>query len=308
MTILTVEHVAKSFGSKKVLRDLSFSIPTGTIFGFVGENGSGKTTTMKIILGLEKADKGEIMVCGKKVHFGATETNRDIGYLPDVPEFYGYLTPSEYLKLCAEITGIKSGIAKKKIPDMLEMVGLSAAAHRKIRGFSRGMKQRLGIAQALLNDPKLLICDEPTSALDPAGRLEFLNLLASLRGKVTVLFSTHILNDVERISDEVGILHDGKLQASGTLAALKKQYAAPKIALTLETASETQKLASQLKKTAFAKEVGVAPNNTLRFSYNGNYETTMVELLSLLLQQHLTPTMLKKQDPTLEEIFLEVIK
>src|SRR5690606_30013665 len=124
-------------------------------------NGAGKTTTMKMVVGLLKPDAGEIFVCGEKVSYGETKTNRNIGYLPDVPEFYGYLRPMEYLKLCGQITGMSGKETREKSEEMLSLVGL-ADAKRKIGGFSHGMKQRLGIAQALLNEPKLLICDEPT--------------------------------------------------------------------------------------------------------------------------------------------------
>ncbi|EPC80990.1 putative ABC transporter ATP-binding protein YxlF [Lacticaseibacillus paracasei subsp. paracasei Lpp37] len=224
MNILTLQHVSKHFGSKQVLQDLNLTVPAGSIYGFVGENGAGKTTTMKLILGLDQASAGAIEVAGQPVHFGETETNRQTGYLPDVPAFYGYMTAPEYLKLCGQLTGLRGAELQSRVAAMLIQVGLADAKHR-ISGFSRGMRQRLGIAQALLNTPKLLICDEPTSALDPQGRTDFLQLLASLRGQTTILFSTHILSDVERICDHVGILHHGRLQVSAPLDDLKQQYA-----------------------------------------------------------------------------------
>ena len=208
MNILEVSHVTKSFGSNRVINDLSFSVPEHSIFGFIGKNSAGKTTTMKMTLGLLKADAGEIFVNGEKVAFGENATNRYIGYLPDVPEFYGFMTPQEYLKMCGDITGMPGEEVKRKSEELLEVVGLSQAKKR-IRGFSRGMKQRLGIAQALLNSPKLLICDEPTSALDPVGRKEILDILHSVREHTTVIFSTHILADVERICDRIAFLHKG---------------------------------------------------------------------------------------------------
>ena len=152
-----------------------------------GKNGAGKTTTMKAILGLLKSDSGEIYVMGEKVHFGQTNTNRFIGYLPDVPEFYSYMTQMEYLSLCGEVCGMDKTDIVTRSKELLELVGLGQEHHR-IKGFSRGMKQRLGIAQALLNRPKLLICDEPTSALDPAGRKEILDILLAAKEQTTVLF------------------------------------------------------------------------------------------------------------------------
>ncbi|KRM33656.1 ABC superfamily ATP binding cassette transporter, ABC protein [Agrilactobacillus composti DSM 18527 = JCM 14202] len=297
--ILTLSHVQKAFGSKQVLKDVDFSIPQGSIFGFVGENGAGKTTTMKLILGLEKADAGIITVGGQTVHFGATKTNRITGYLPDVPAFYGYMTPVEYLDLCARITGISG--RQHRIAEMLDLVQLKADKHR-IRGFSRGMKQRLGIAQALLNRPQLLICDEPTSALDPAGRNEFLELLASLRGQTTVLFSTHILSDVERISDRVGILHDGHLQACDTLANLHQQFGRPQIKLTLSDTQTAQRCGQVLRPLPVQVQA-----NQVTIPYQDAYETTAQQVLRALVTADITPIALQRQSATLEQIFLEVI-
>lgn len=176
MNMLTVSHVSKTFGKKKVVEDLNFSVPEHTIFGFIGQNGAGKTTTMKMILGLLKMDCGEIWVNEERVKFGQNQTNQYIGYLPDVPEFYNFMTPIEYLTLCGNVTGMLKEQIQNRAEELLQLVGL-ADEKRRIRGFSRGMKQRLGIAQALLNRPKLLICDEPTSALDPVGRKEILDIL-----------------------------------------------------------------------------------------------------------------------------------
>lgn len=222
MNSLEVKGISKSFGEKKVLQDLSFSVKKHSIYGFVGKNGAGKTTTMKMILGLLQAYAGEILVEGEPVTYGANKTNRFIGYLPDVPEFYSYMTPEEYLDFCGDIAGIPLAEKKQKIEKMLQLVGLEQEK-RKIHGFSRGMKQRLGIAQALITEPKLLICDEPTSALDPAGRKEILDILQAAGKETTILFSTHILTDVERICDEIGILHDGSLVWQGSMEEVRRQ-------------------------------------------------------------------------------------
>lgn len=216
MNVLTIQNLKKSFGSKEVLCGLNLSVPEHSIFGFIGKNGAGKTTTMKAILGFLKSDSGEINVMGEKVYFGQTDTNRYIGYLPDVPEFYSYMTPIEYLNLCGEVSGMNKSDIVMRSKELLELVGLGHEHHR-IKGFSRGMKQRLGIAQALLNRPKLLICDEPTSALDPAGRKEILDILLAVKEQTTVLFSTHILSDVERICTEAAFLNCGKIAMQGTI-------------------------------------------------------------------------------------------
>ena len=174
MKMLTLSHVEKHFGEKQVLRDVSFSVPEHTVFGFVGQNGAGKTTAMKLILGLLPLNSGQITVNGSAVSYGNTDTNRFIGYLPDVPEFYSYMTPAEYLSFCGAITGMPKQEIKKRSHELLSLVGLENESHR-IKGFSRGMKQRLGVAQALLNRPRLLICDEPTGCglppwILPGGR------------------------------------------------------------------------------------------------------------------------------------------
>ena len=233
MDMLTLSHVAKNFGEKQVLHDVSFAVPEHTVFGFVGQNGAGKTTAMKMILGLLAVSGGEILVDGMPVRYGNTPTNRLVGYLPDVPEFYSYMTPAEYLRFCGEISGMPSKEIKNRSEELLRLVGLDKEKHR-IKGFSRGMKQRLGVAQALFGRPKLLICDEPTSALDPAGRKELLDILTAAKEETTVLFSTHILSDVEHICDEMAFLHKGKIVLKGSLDEVRKIRKASAVTIEME--------------------------------------------------------------------------
>ncbi|GGI66222.1 ABC transporter ATP-binding protein [Enterococcus alcedinis] len=302
MNVLEVRAVSKQYGSKKVLKDLSFSIPRGAIFGFVGENGAGKTTTMKLILGLDEMTSGEIYINGEKVRFGETATNRMTGYLPDVPEFYDYMTSTDYLMLCAEITQIPKNKRQARVAEMLSLVGLEQSKS-KIKGFSRGMKQRLGIAQALLNEPEFLICDEPTSALDPSGRNEFLDLLASLKNRVTILFSTHILSDVERICDQVGILHKGSLQVVGEIDVLKERYAQPQIEIVFENTGEAEQFVEQT--TQIIKE---QHESQVFVSYSETYPLAFAELIAQLSQFNLTAKSIRHIAPSLEQIYLEVTK
>lgn len=302
MNVLEIKEVSKQFGTKKVLNQLSFSIPKGSIFGFVGENGAGKTTLMKLILGLDNLTAGEIYINGQQVHFGETKTNQMTGYLPDVPEFYDYMNSTEYLMLCAEITKIDKKQRRVRVEEMLELVGLSHN-DRTIKGYSRGMKQRLGIAQALLNEPEFLICDEPTSALDPSGRNEFLDLLASLRGRVTVLFSTHILSDVERICDRVGILHHGQLQVIGTLEELKERYAQAQIEIIFENNEVAQRFISQESNAVLASDEG-----QVFVRYQDSYQAAFARLIRQLDEQQLTAKSLRHIAPSLEQIYLEVTK
>jgi ABC-2 type transport system ATP-binding protein len=302
VNVLEIKEVSKQFGTKKVLNQLSFSIPKGSIFGFVGENGAGKTTLMKLILGLDNLTAGEIYINGQQVHFGETKTNQMTGYLPDVPEFYDYMNSTEYLMLCAEITKIDKKQRRTRVEEMLELVGL-ANNDRRIKGYSRGMKQRLGIAQALLNEPEFLICDEPTSALDPSGRNEFLDLLASLRGRVTVLFSTHILSDVERICDRVGILHHGQLQVIGTLEELKERYAQAQIEIIFENNEAAQRFISQESNAVLSSDEG-----QVFIRYQDSYQAAFARLIRQLDEQQLTAKSLRHIAPSLEQIYLEVTK
>jgi len=251
MSTLTIRNLSKSFGGRKVLDNISFSVPENCIFGFIGANGAGKTTTMKIVLGLLAADGGEIEVCGERVRFGATKTNRLVGYLSDVPEFYNYMRPKEYLKLCGEIVGLDKTTIKERSERLLKLVGLSDV-NRKIGGFSRGMKQRLGMAQALLGEPKLLICDEPTSALDPMGRKDILDILNQIKGKTTVVFSTHILSDVERICDKVAVVNDGKIVLESEMSDLKVPHNAKTITFDFDNEVDSDKVMQVLAEQGFA--------------------------------------------------------
>lgn len=299
MDILKISHVTKTFGTKKVLNDLSFSVPEHSVFGFIGQNGAGKTTTMKIVLGLLKSEQGEVFVNGKQVTFGQNSTNKYVGYLPDVPEFYGFMTPKEYLTMCGQITGMCKEEIKEKSAELLHLVGLEKE-NKRIRGFSRGMKQRLGIAQALLNSPKLLICDEPTSALDPMGRKEVLDILASVKKHTTVVFSTHILSDVERICDRIAFLHEGRVALSGTLEEIRSIRKGDSIEI--EFFSE-QDADTFLHICSGGKKAG---RTKLRFSQKT--ERDMLEMMEHLSKNQIPILRLERLEPTLEDLFLEVVE
>lgn len=297
MDILQINRLKKSFGGREVLSDLSFRVPEHTVFGFVGQNGAGKTTTMKLILGLLEKDGGDIYVCGEQVRYGHTATNCYIGYLPDVPEFYTYFTPHEYLRFCGDIAGMDSVTTKKRANELLVTVGL-ADEKRRIKGFSRGMKQRLGIAQALLTEPKLLICDEPTSALDPVGRKEILDILVAAKERTTVVFSTHILSDVERICDEIAFLHKGSVVLQGTIDDVKQRHGGTGFELELENAADSTKIIG-----AFPK---VKALSATHFAFDGN---EMLDGVMRFLLDTKTPLMrLEKCEPSLEALFMEVVE
>jgi ABC-2 type transport system ATP-binding protein len=206
-----------------VLSEVSLSVREGEIFGFLGHNGAGKTTTMKILLGLLRATSGGVTLMGEPA--GNVRMHSRIGYLPEAPYFYDYLTAEEFLSFYGRLAGLHREIVQQRIPTLLERVSLVEARHRQLRKFSKGMLQRIGLAQALIHDPELIILDEPMSGLDPVGRKEVRDIILGLRdqGK-TVFFSTHIISDVEMICDRVGILAKGAVVASGRIEELVKQY------------------------------------------------------------------------------------
>lgn len=198
--MLNVNSIAKSFENRKVLNGVSFSINNGEVYGLIGKNGAGKTTLMNIIAGISKPDEGNCSI-GKK---NATDT---IGYLPDIPAFFDYLTAQEYLDFLL----MNTDRTNERRTHLLQLVGLRGS--EKIKSMSRGMKQRLGVAAALVTDPKVLLLDEPTSALDPQGRHELMEILKQLKADgCSIVLSTHILADMEKVCDKVGFLHDGVIK------------------------------------------------------------------------------------------------
>ncbi len=314
MDMLTLSHVEKSFGSKQVLSDVTFSVPEHSIFGFIGENGAGKTTTMKLILGLLSADKGLIRVNDTAVCYGNTPTNRFIGYLPDVPEFYSFMTPEEYLCFCGEISGMSKNMRLERAEELLALVGLSSEK-RRIQGFSRGMKQRLGIAQALMNRPKLLICDEPTSALDPVGRKEILDILVAAREQTTILFSTHILSDVERICDHIALLHQGKVALQGTIEEIRKLRKSDGFEIELERPEDVSLLQAhfpqgKLSSTDVVQEqdslAAFSQRSQTRLYFESLTNSQLTDLLTCLTAHEIPFRKMEWMEPTLESLFMEV--
>lgn len=295
MGILEIKGLCKSFGEKRVLEGLDLDIPEHSIFGFIGRNGSGKTTTMKLVLGLMKADAGEIRVAGEQVRFGQTATNRFIGYLPDVPEFYSFMTAPEYLRFCGEITGLEDSEIRSRSAELLKAVGL-AEEKRRIKGWSRGMKQRLGIAQALLGRPRLLICDEPTSALDPVGRHDVLDILQRAREQTTVLFSTHILSDIEAISTDAAFLNGGRIVLSGSIPELRRGFGEHKYELQLSSPEQA---------LAVAQHFGLAAEgDRLTFAEES---VRVTELMRFLADSGISPLKLERCERSLDELFGEVV-
>ena len=295
--------LTKSYGSKVVLDSLDLEVDEGSIFGFLGPNGAGKTTTLRLTTGLARPSRGSIEVLGRDAHAAGNAVRSAIGFLPDVPAFYDWMTAPEFLAFTAGLFGLTGTVLSERTEMLLDLAGLTGVT-TKIGGYSRGMKQRLGIAQALINAPRLLLLDEPTSALDPMGRKDVLDMVASLRGRTTVFFSTHILSDVERVCDTVAILDRGRLVAHGPIDELKARYGKEKVIL--EVTDSADDVAREISERPWA--TAVTRGRT------GSIEITVTDLGAA---QHDIPAIvaghrsglsrLEAGEINLEEIFVELV-
>ena len=262
MDMLRITGLHKRFGDKEVLKGLDLTVPEGSIFGFIGVNGAGKTTAMKTVLGLLKADGGEILVNGERVVYGQTATNRHIGYLPDVPEFYGFMTAPEYLDFCGEISGMSKTETASRRDELLTLVGLQDEKHR-------------------------------------VGGKEILDILLLVREQTTVLFSTHILSDVERVCTDVALLNNGVVEIQGSMSEIKTRFRTD--GYTLETANEADRNAIL---RAFPT-VKAAEGNVLTLT---EQDTPVFDVLRFVADQQIPLLKWERSEPTLESLFMEVTK
>ena len=220
---IVIENLTKKYGAQKAVDNISLKVAAGEILGFLGPNGAGKTTTMKIITNFIAADEGEIYIGGKSLKEEAHELKRHIGYLPENNPLYPDMPVMEYLEFCAMIHSVEKREISSRVADMIRITGLNAEKHKKIGELSRGYRQRVGLAQAIIHDPEILILDEPTSGLDPNQIVEIRKLIRELGKEKTVILSTHILPEVEATCDRILIINKGKLVADGTADMLRKQ-------------------------------------------------------------------------------------
>jgi ABC-type multidrug transport system ATPase subunit len=218
--IIKVEHLAKNFGSFQAVKDVSFTVNKGDVFGFLGPNGAGKSTTIRCMLSLIKADKGQIQLFGKDLNKHRNEILSKVGSIIEKPDFYRYLSAEKNLAIFARISG--RDVSKREIAEMLDFVGLNGRNRDKVGGFSHGMKQRLGIAQTLLHQPDLIVLDEPTTGLDPQGIVEIRNLILRLKSEQnkTVILSSHQLSEIELISNRMVIINKGQSIIEGDVKEL----------------------------------------------------------------------------------------
>ena len=251
---IELRGLTKRFGDAIALDGVDLVVRPGIVFGFLGRNGAGKTTALRILSGLARPTAGTAHVLGHDVERATDAVRARIGFLPDVPGFYPWMTAREYLEFAGRLFGLDKATLDARATALLEMAGLASVTTR-VGGFSRGMKQRLGIAQALINAPSLLMLDEPTSALDPIGRREVLEMVASLRGRTTVFFSTHILADVERVCDAVAILERGRVVASAGVAELTARATANRLIVEVEDSVAAAAVAGALAGRAWLKSI-----------------------------------------------------
>ena len=302
MTAIVLTDLVKQFGQTTALAGVTLTVPAGSIFGFLGPNGAGKTTTLRILTGLARPTSGTASVLDVHMPDTTTGLRRLIGYLPDVPAFYPWMTAREVMQFAGRLFGMASALIEDRTTSLLDMAGLSAVETR-VGGFSRGMKQRLGIAQALINAPRLLLLDEPTSALDPMGRRDVLEMISALRGRTTVFFSTHILADVERVCDTVAILDRGRVVAGGPIAELKRRYSASRLAIQVD--GDTDLLADAFATSPWLLGLERAPG-FLRLTVT-DLDAARRDVLQVLTRSSVPLRRFEVEGASLEDVFVELL-
>ncbi|HEU4490647.1 MAG TPA: ABC transporter ATP-binding protein [Jiangellales bacterium] len=302
-------------GLSKVYRDvtgldsLDLRVPKGSIFGFLGPNGAGKTTTIKLLLGLTRPSHGSATVAGRDVVADSLGVRQRVGYLAQQPQFYDHMTARQTLRFTARLffTGPVDAI-ENRVGEMLELVGLDDMADRPVRGFSGGERQRLGIAQAQVNDPELLILDEPAAALDPLGRRDVLEVMRRLRDRTTIFYSTHILDDVERVSDTVAILDGGRLIAQ---APVDRLLHGDTTSYTLTVHGSGDDQASLLRTRPWVTGVSIATTDdlaTLTVAVDDEGAADSELLRTVLADGQTTVTSFARSRRSLEDLFIDLVQ
>lgn len=308
MTAIKTENLSKYYGKIKALDNLNMEVPDNIVFGFLGPNGAGKTTTVKLLTGFSRPTSGNAWVAGEKVRASNLALPARIGLLPDVPAFYNWMSGAEFLQFAGELHEIPRNIIRRRTGELLEIVGLAEAGNRRIGGYSRGMRQRLGIAQALINQPRVLFMDEPTSALDPIGRREVLELMLRLRESATIFMSTHILADVERVCDMVGIVNNGRLVTVASVESLRRKYA--RSAFEMEFVEDAGTFAASLARVSWLTEPKIIIEGGTPVLRVGavDIELARRELPRLIGESGLTLTRYELSQPDLEDIFMDILE
>ncbi|MEO7123951.1 MAG: ABC transporter ATP-binding protein [Lacisediminihabitans sp.] len=295
--------LTKSYGPQRALDAVDLSVQEGSIFGFLGPNGAGKTTMLRLMTGLAVPTAGSIQVLGHDVASAGNAVRAEIGFLPDVPAFYDWMTAEDFLRFAGGLFGLGGTLLADRMAMLLGLAGLGDVK-TKIGGYSRGMKQRLGIAQALINAPRLLLLDEPTSALDPMGRKDVLDMIVSLRGRTTVFFSTHILADVERVCDSVAILDRGRVVAQAPIDELKRRYGKQKVVV--EVTDGADALASDIARCDWAASVARGAHGSIEITVT-NIAVAQREIPAMVSARGIGLSRLDAGELGLEEVFVELV-
>jgi len=295
--------VAKHFGEAVALDGLSMTVPEGTVYGFLGPNGAGKTTTLRILAGLSFPDVGTVRVLGWDLASRPAELRAQIGYLPDVPAFYKWMTAADYLRFAGGLCALREPALTARVDELAELAGLSGVTAR-IGSYSRGMRQRLGVAQALVNEPRLLLLDEPTSALDPLGRRDMLDMVAAIRGRTTILFSTHILADVERVCDTAAIIDRGHVVAEASVAELRRRRGG--LQRLVVDVDDAQRLLPALRGRAWLRGADTAADGSLRLSTD-DLQAAQHDLPAVIAEAGLSLRRLQTDELSLEDVFVSLV-
>jgi len=300
--IVQAQGLRKAYGRIQAVDGLSLEIQEGEIYGLLGPNGSGKTTTILILLGLTEPSGGEVRVAGFNPTREALKVKRIVGYLPENVGFYEDLTARENLRYIARLNGIPDRDSKKRIQEVLEQVGLSDVADRPVGTYSRGMRQRLGIADVLIKQPKLAILDEPTTGIDPEGASQILDMIVEMRNQqgLTILLSSHLLHQVQRVCDRVGIMHQGKLVAEGTVDELGAKSSGEGLELEVQVRGAGPELLAALEALEGVREV-TSEDGRLRISCERDVRA---EVARAILEHGAELVELRRRAFTLEEIYL----
>ncbi|MED4162601.1 ABC transporter ATP-binding protein [Halalkalibacterium halodurans] len=296
---LEIKSVTKKYKEKTAVHDFSMDLLSGECVGLIGPNGAGKTTLIKMITNILDPTRGDILLNGKRI----SEMKREIGYLPQYPDFYQWMTASETLLFMGQLSGISKKKLTKSIPEILSKVGLRGEENSKVSTFSGGMKQRLGIAQALLHKPSFVVMDEPVSALDPIGRREVLNIIEEIKKDSTILLSTHILADAEEICERLVMIKNGEKIEDTTMMELLNRNSKNKIRV--EITDESKDWIEVVKKLNYVQDVEVTGNKV-------NVEVKNIELhknmlLANALKHDVNIVKFELDHDTLEELFLKLV-
>lgn len=295
--------LTKVYGTQRALDGVDLTVEEGSVFGFLGPNGAGKTTMLRMITGLARPTSGSVQVLGHDVATAGNAVRAEIGFLPDVPGFYDWMTATDFLRFAGSLFGLRGTALDERVEILLDTAGLTGV-DTPVGGYSRGMKQRLGVAQALVNAPRLLLLDEPTSALDPVGRKDLLDMIASLRGRTTVFFSTHILGDVERVCDTVAVLDHGRVVAQGPMGELTASYGARKVVLEVDDGADA--LATELGALPWVTAVARATTGAIELTVN-DVVSARHEVPALVAARGLGLVRLEAGEVGLEEVFIELV-